>query len=64
MNKRVKALVLKRTLIESEILSVEWMLTKIDYDQKVIGITWDYLDLLDNVKAKTIDEYNKALGEL
>ena len=64
MDKRVKALVIKRTLIESEILAVEWMLTKIDYDQRVIGITWDYLDLLDNAKVKVIDEYNKALGEL
>lgn len=64
MDKRVKALVIKRTLIESEILAVEWMLTKIDYDQRVIGITWDYLDLLDNAKVKVINEYNKALGEL
>ena len=64
MDKRVKALVIKRTLIESEILAVEWMLTKIDYDQRVIGITWDYLDLLDNAKVKVIDEYNKALEEL
>lgn len=64
MDKRVKALVIKRTLIESEILAVEWMLTKIDYDQRVIGITWDYLDLLDTAKSKVIDEYNKALGEL
>lgn len=64
MDKRVKALVIKRTLIESEILAVEWMLTKIDYDQRVIGITWDYLDLLDNAKVKVINEYNKALGRL
>ena len=64
MDKRVKALVIKRTLIESEILAVEWMLTKIDYDQRVIGITWDYLDLLDTAKSKVIDEYNKTLGEL
>ena len=64
MDKRVKALVIKRTLIESEILAVEWMLTKIDYDQRVIGITWDYLDLLDNAKSKVINEYNKALGRL
>lgn len=64
MDKRVKALVIKRTLIESEILAVEWMLTKIDYDQRVIGITWDYLDLLDTAKSKVIDEYNKALEEL
>lgn len=64
MDKRVKALVIKRTLIESEILSVEWMLTKIDYDQRVIGITWDYLDLLDKAKVKVINEYNKALEEL
>ena len=64
MDKRVKDLVIKRTLIESEILAVEWMLTKIDYDQRVIGITWDYLDLLDTAKSKVIDEYNKALGEL
>ena len=64
MDKRVKALVIKRTLIESEILAVEWMLTKIDYDQRVIGITWDYLDLLDNAKVKVVNEYNKALEEL
>jgi len=64
MDKRVKDLVIKRTLIESEILAVEWMLTKIDYDQRVIGITWDYLDLLDNAKSKVINEYNKALGRL
>jgi len=64
MDKRVKDLVIKRTLIESEILAVEWMLTKIDYDQRVIGITWDYLDLLDTAKSKVIDEYNKALEEL
>ena len=64
MDKRVKDLVIKRTLIESEILAVEWMLTKIDYDQRVIGITWDYLDLLDTAKVKVINEYNKALGRL
>ena len=64
MDKRVKDLVIKRTLIESEILAVEWMLTKIDYDQRVIGITWDYLDLLDTAKVKVINEYNKALEEL
>ena len=64
MDKRVKALVIDRTLIESEILAVEWMLTRIDEDKKLIPVVWDYLDLLDNVKVKVVNEYKKALGEL
>jgi hypothetical protein len=64
MNKRVKALITKRILVESEISAVELMLTRIDSDQNMIGVTWDYLDLLDSVKVKVISEYNKALGEL
>jgi hypothetical protein len=40
------------------------MLTKIDKDKPVISLAWDYLDLLDMVKVKVVNEYNKALGEL
>jgi hypothetical protein len=64
MDKRVKALVIERTLVESDILATEWMLTKIDKDKPVISLAWDYLDLLDMVKVKVVNEYNKALGEL
>jgi hypothetical protein len=64
MDKRVKALVIERTLVESDILATEWMLTKIDKDKPVISLAWDYLDLLNIVKVKVVNEYNKALGEL
>jgi hypothetical protein len=64
MNKRVKALIYKRTLIESDMLATEWMLANIDSDTNVINVAQTYLDVLGTVKVKVVDEYNKALGEL
>lgn len=64
MDKRVKALVIERTLVESDIVATELMLTKITMDQSLVPLAWDYLDLLDMVRVKVVNEYNKALGEL
>jgi hypothetical protein len=45
-------------------LAVELMLVRIDNDPKLIELGQNYLDILDIVRVKVDNEYNKALGEL
>ncbi len=49
-------------------LAVELMLVRIEdhhlNDRKLIELGQNYLDILDIVRVKVDNEYNKALGEL
>jgi hypothetical protein len=45
-------------------LAVELMLVRIDNDPKLIELGQNYLDILDIVRVKVDNEYNKALEEL
>ena len=64
MNKRVKALSQELEVLNGSMLAVELMLVRIDNDPKLIELGQNYLDILDIVKVKVDNEYNKALGEL
>jgi hypothetical protein len=64
MNKRVKALSQELEVLNGSMLAVELMLVRIDNDPKLIELGQNYLDILDIVRVKVDNEYNKALGEL
>jgi hypothetical protein len=68
MNKRVKALSQELEVLNGSMLAVELMLVRIEdhhlNDPKLIELGQNYLDILDIVKVKVDNEYNKALGEL
>ena len=64
MNKRVKALSQELEVLNGSMLAVELMLVNIDNDPKLIELGQNYLDILDIVRVKVDNEYNKALGEL
>jgi hypothetical protein len=68
MNKRVKALSQELEVLNGSMLAVELMLVRIEdhhlNDPKLIELGQNYLDILDIVRVKVDNEYNKALGEL
>jgi hypothetical protein len=64
MNKRVKALSQELEVLNGSMLAVELMLVRIDNDPKLIELGQNYLDILDIVRVKVDNEYNKALEEL
>jgi hypothetical protein len=64
MNKRVKALSRELEVLNGSMLAVELMLVRIDNDPKLIELGQNYLDILDIVRVKVDNEYNKALEEL
>jgi hypothetical protein len=64
MNKRVKALSQELEVLNGSMLAVELMLVNIDNDPKLIELGQNYLDILDIVRVKVDNEYNKALEEL
>ena len=64
MNKRVKALSQELEVLNGSMLAVELMLVRIDNDPKLIELGQKYLDILDIVRVKVDNEYNKALEEL
>jgi hypothetical protein len=68
MNKRVKALSQELEVLNGSMLAVELMLVRIEdhhlNDPKLIKLGQNYLDILDIVRVKVDNEYNKALGEL
>jgi hypothetical protein len=68
MNKRVKALSQELEVLNGSMLAVELMLVRIEdhhlNDSKLIELGQNYLDILDIVRVKVDNEYNKALGEL
>jgi hypothetical protein len=68
MNKRVKALSQELEVLNGSMLAVELMLVRIEdhhlNDPKLIELGQNYLDILDIVRVKVDNEYNKALEEL
>ena len=64
MNKRAKALSQELEVLNGSMLAVELMLVNIDNDPKLIELGQNYLDILDIVRVKVDNEYNKALQEL
>jgi hypothetical protein len=68
MNKRAKALSQELEVLNGSMLAVELMLVRIEdhhlNDPKLIELGQNYLDILDIVRVKVDNEYNKALGEL
>jgi hypothetical protein len=68
MNKRVKALSQELEVLNGSMLAVELMLVRIEdhhlNDRKLIELGQNYLDILDIVRVKVDNEYNKALEEL
>jgi hypothetical protein len=64
MNKRVKAIVHKKFLIDSELKFLLDSLNKLSPKDNMDEVLVMYINLLNEVKGKVDSEYNKALGEL
>ena len=64
MNNRVKAIVHRKFLIDSELEFLVNSLNKLSPKDNMDEVLVMYINLLNEVKGKVDSEYNKALGEL